>query len=371
MSPIRFTRLPLLSRLACGLAAATALSAALTVAASAHAVLTPDTAVAGQTWRGAVRIGHGCEGTPTRLVRVTMPQGVVSVRPKAKNGWLIETIWAPYPAPISVHGKTVGEGVKAIIWKGASLPDHMYDEFEFTARIQSDAPARDGKLVFPVYQECEKGAFNWTEVAAPGADAHALKAPAPSLKLAQATPAKGAHGQAAQAAATQGHDHGAQGAHAAAHSYLTVSGGWTRATPAGAKVAGAYIAVANGGEKADALVGGRFDVAGRVEIHDMTMVDGVMRMRKLDDGLAIPAGGAVELRPGGLHIMLMDLKQPLKQGETISGVLTFRNGGEVKVTLPVEAAGSPGPGKAGKGHGGGKDGHGEGHGAAGHGGHAH
>lgn len=307
------------------------LAAGFASAASAHAVLTPPEAKAGASWRGAVRIGHGCEGTPTRLVRVTIPDGVVAVRPKAKYGWLIETTWAPYASPVEIHGKKVMEGVKTITWKGAALPDHMFDEFEFMVQIQPDVALQNGRLYFPVYQECEKGSFDWTQIPAAGQNVHDLKAPAPALAVATA-------GQGAGQAAA-----GAQSANAR---QLAVSGGWSRATPNGAKVAGAYVAIANGGPKGDVLIGGRFDVADRVEVHDMTMTDGVMRMRHLEQGLEIPAGGSVELRPGGLHLMLMGLKKQLRQGDAIQGVLTFRDAGDVAVTLPVEAAGSPGPGKA-------------------------
>ncbi len=310
------------------------LAAGFAGAASAHAVLTPPEASPGATWRGAVRISHGCEGTPTRLVRVTIPDGVVAVRPKAKYGWLIETTWAPYLKPVDIHGKKVMEGVKTITWKGAALPDHMFDDFEFMARIQPDVALQGGKLYFPVYQECEKGSFDWSQIPAVGQDAHDLKAPAPALVLAA--------GQGSGPGVIAGAGH----AHIANTRQVVVSGGWARATPKGAKVAGAYVTIANGGSKDDVLLGGRFDVADRAEVHDMTMTDGVMRMRHLEQGLEIPAGGSVELRPGGLHLMLMGLKKPLLPGDAIKGVLTFRDAGDVAVTLPVEPAGSPGPGKA-------------------------
>lgn len=352
-----------LTRLAAaGAMAACAVGAAVS-AASAHAVLTPAQAQADSTWRGAVRIGHGCEGTATRLVRVTIPDGVVAVRPRAKNGWLIETTWAPYAKPVEIHGKKVSEGVKTITWKGAALADHMFDDFEFMVRITPDVAPQNGKLYFPVYQECEKGAFDWADIPASDAAAQtsgatasktpASRTPAPALTLTATTAA--AAPAAKPASTTAGATAGA----------LAVTGGWTRATPAGARVAGAYVQVNNATARADVLLGGRFDVADKVEVHDMTMTDGVMRMRKLDPGLDVPAGGKVELRPGGLHLMLMGLKRQLKQGEVISGVLSFRDAGEVEVALPVEAAGAPGPGK---GAGAPEAGH---TGATGHGDHQH
>ena len=334
------------------------LAAGFAGSASAHAVLTPPEASVGAVWRGAVRISHGCEGTPTRLVRVTIPDGIVAVRPKAKHGWLIETTWAPYLKPVDIHGKKVTEGVRTITWKGAALPDHMFDDFEFMVRIQPDVALQGGKLYFPVYQECEKGSFDWAQIPAVGQNPHDLKAPAPALILQAA-------GQGSGPGVIAGA--GAAPAHIANTRQVVVSGGWARATPKGAKVAGAYVTIANGGSKDDVLLGGRFDVADRVEVHDMAMKDGVMRMRHLAQGLEIPAGGSVELRPGGLHLMLMGLTKPLQQGEAIKGVLTFRDAGDVAVTLPVEPAGSPGPGKA-PADAGSAEGHGEHHQ---HGDHAH
>src|SRR5690242_14844735 len=93
---------------------------------------------------------------------------------------------------------------------------------------------------------------------------------------------------------------------------LTISDPWSRATPGGAKVGAGYFVVENRGSAPDRLVGGSFERAGRVEIHEMSMADNVMRMRPLDQGLVIPPGGRVELKPGGLHAMFVDLKVPLK-----------------------------------------------------------
>jgi len=120
---------------------------------------------------------------------------------------------------------------------------------------------------------------------------------------------------------------------------------WTRATPGGARVAGGYLVVRNAGAAPDRLVGGTMERAGRVEIHEMAVTDGVMRMRPLADGLEIPAGGAVELRPGGYHVMFLDLAAPLVQGEQVRGTLVFERAGTVEVRYAVEAMG------AGSGHG--------------------
>ncbi|HMN72879.1 MAG TPA: copper chaperone PCu(A)C [Rhodoblastus sp.] len=122
---------------------------------------------------------------------------------------------------------------------------------------------------------------------------------------------------------------------------------WSRATPAGAPVGAGYVTLKNTGAAADKLLSATApDVAGKVEIHEMSMDNGVMKMRPVN-GLEIPAGKSVELKPGGYHIMFMQLKHPLKAGETVKGVLTFEKAGAVPVEYKVEAMGA---GHAGGGH---------------------
>jgi copper(I)-binding protein len=99
-------------------------------------------------------------------------------------------------------------------------------------------------------------------------------------------------------------------------------------------VSAAYLTIANAGAAADRLVSAATDVAGLVEIHTSEMdSQGVMRMRPLTDGLEIPPNGSVSLEPGGYHIMLMELNQPLMPGETVTLTLKFASG----TTLDVEA----------------------------------
>lgn len=123
---------------------------------------------------------------------------------------------------------------------------------------------------------------------------------------------------------------------------LKIENPWTRATPKGSKVAGGYLRVTNRGEVVDRLSGGTAEFAARVEIHEMRTVDGVMRMRPLPKGLEIKPGATVELRPGSYHVMFMGLKRPLKQGERVSGTLSFERAGTLEVEYVVEAIGSAG-----------------------------
>src|SRR5437868_12200795 len=114
---------------------------------------------------------------------------------------------------------------------------------------------------------------------------------------------------------------------------------WTRATPKNAPVAGGYMKITNTGTTPDRLVGGSTEVAKRFEIHEMKMDGGVMKMRELKDGLEIPPGATVELKPGSYHIMMMNLSRPLAKGEKVKGSLTFEKAGKVDVEFTVEALG--------------------------------
>lgn len=120
---------------------------------------------------------------------------------------------------------------------------------------------------------------------------------------------------------------------------IEVTQAYARATAPGQAAGGGYAHIRNGGTAADRLVAVQADVARSVELHTMSMDGDVMRMRQVD-GIEVPAGQAVELKPGGLHMMFMGLKAPLKAGDAFPATLTFEKAGEVKVTLKVEAAGA-------------------------------
>jgi periplasmic copper chaperone A len=158
--------------------------------------------------------------------------------------------------------------------------------------------------------------------------------------------AMGAFLAASPALAQHGHGHGTPAAPRAQPAAeqrvgdLVLGRTWTRATPGGARVAGGYLTIRNTGATPDRLIGGSLEAAGRVEIHEMAMVEGVMRMRDLANGLPIAPGSTVELRPGGFHVMFMDLSRPLRQGETLRGTLVFERAGTVPVEFRVDAMGA-------------------------------
>lgn len=130
---------------------------------------------------------------------------------------------------------------------------------------------------------------------------------------------------------------------------LAISGPWSRATPAGAEVAGGYLTITNKGLSADRLVSFTTELAGQPEVHEMTNEGGVMKMRPLAKGLPIPAGATVKLEPGGYHLMLLKLKKPLAAGQRYKATLVFEKAGAVEVEFEVRAMGA-GQKKGGSGH---------------------
>ena len=129
---------------------------------------------------------------------------------------------------------------------------------------------------------------------------------------------------------------------------LVITQAWSRATPGGAKIGGGYLTIQNKGSTADRLIGGSADVADKVQVHEMTMNNGVMTMRPLGKGLSIEPGKTVKLAPAGYHLMLLDLKSPLKQGDKVPVTLEFEKAGKVKLTFDVQGVGAKGPGGEGK-----------------------
>jgi len=124
---------------------------------------------------------------------------------------------------------------------------------------------------------------------------------------------------------------------------LVITQPWSRATPGGAKIAGGFVTIENKGAAPDRLISGAGDVAGKVEIYEMAMNNGVMTMRPLDKGLVIEPGKTVKLAPGGYHLMLMDLKNPLKQGDKVPLTLEFERAGKVALSLDVQGVGAQAP----------------------------
>ena len=138
---------------------------------------------------------------------------------------------------------------------------------------------------------------------------------------------------------------GAVGAHDYKAGAIVIGHPYARATAAGQSIGGGFLKLANGGAD-DKLLSATAGVSASAELHEMKMEGDVMRMRQVD-GIALPAGKSVELRPGGFHIMFVGLKAPLKAGDRFSMKLKFEKAGEVEVMVNVEA---PGPSAAASAH---------------------
>lgn len=119
---------------------------------------------------------------------------------------------------------------------------------------------------------------------------------------------------------------------------LQIKDGWARATVEGMNMSGAFMVIHNGNKTDDRLTGGSSPVAERVEIHTHINDNGVMRMREVEGGLALPASARTELKPGSYHIMFMGLKQALKEGETVPVTLTFKHAKPQTINFTVRTA---------------------------------
>ncbi len=299
-----------------GASVACAILATLPQSAVAHPTLQTQQARVGAPYKAVMRIGHGCDGAATTKVRILIPEGVIAAKPMPKLGWTLEIVRGSYAKSYKYyHDAVLTEGPKELIWTGR-LADEHYDEFVFSAML-TDTLVAGTTLHFAVYQECDAKVVAWTQIPAAGQNARDLKTPAARLALV-----------AEQGAATF-----KVGA-------IVIEAPWIRATPGGARVAGGYLKITNTGQQPDRLIGGTLAVAAEVEVHEMTTVDSMMKMRRLSDGLEIKPGETVELKPGGYHLMFLALNAPINEGQVHKGTLRFEKAGTVDVTFQVAPIGA-------------------------------
>lgn len=303
------------------------IAAVSTAQALAHATFVDGSAEQESTVVAALQVPHGCEGgLATTEVQIKLPEGFISAKPQPKAGWELEVIKGDYQKAYKNHGKEIKSGPVEIRWKGGNLLDEFYDTFAVQGKVSGVEVGQE--LPFKVTQLCgDKGKVSWDEVAAAGVDPHSLKNPAPTIKVT----AKAHAG---------GHDHAGMSmdVDVVKAGNLEVSGGATKAMLPGQPVGGGYVTIKNGGDSDDKLIGVESSAAGRAEIHEMAMVNDVMKMRKLDEGIVIPAGQTVELKPGGLHMMFFDVKKSFAEGDKVPVTLIFEKAGKVDVILSAGAA---------------------------------
>ena len=303
-------------------------------AVHAHVMLEKKDAKLGAGYKAVFGVPHGCKGAATTEVRIDIPEGVIAVKPMPKPGWKLSLEKGPYARSYAFHhGESKNEGVRSVTWSGGELPDDYFDQFVLSTFIAGELDAGT-KLAFPVTQKCTSGEMRWSEVAAEGQDPHALEYPAPQLLLVAGDEHHHGHG-----------DHAGHTGSTSAHG-ITLTSPWTRAVANAGGVGAGYGTIANGEDKADVLLGGSSDAAERVELHETSInAEGVASMKKVDTAEIAP-GKSIELKPGGMHLMFIGLKAPLKEGETLKAKLKFKNAGDVDVEFPVKAAG----GTASEGH---------------------
>lgn len=241
--------------------------------AFAHVTLPPGGAAAGSDYEAAFRVGHACKDTPaTTAVTVRLPEGFTLTEALPRAGWQLSS------------------SAREVRWTAdaaSALPDKERAEFVVRGKLT----ATPGTLWFPVRQDCGAQSADWAQL--PGADASA-KLPFPAARLEVLAPGVAA---------------------------VDVKNAWARPSVPGQSGTGAFMQLS--APQGLRLVGAATPLAGVAELHEMQMDGNTMRMRELKDGLVLPARQTVELKPGGYHLMLMDLKQPLAKGTQLPLTLRF------------------------------------------------
>ena len=152
-------------------------------ASFAHITLQDGAAAAGAAYRATLRVGHGCNGSPTTAIQVRIPAGFNGAQPMPKAGWTLSTRVGALEQPYESHGTRFTEGVLEITWTANgpanALPDAYYDEFV----LRGSTPPQPGPLWFKVTQVCEKGSTAWVEVPPAGTSTKGLKSPAALLEV--------------------------------------------------------------------------------------------------------------------------------------------------------------------------------------------
>lgn len=149
--------------------------------AYAHVTVHPKKAPAGSYAKLVFRVPHGCAGSATTGLIVSIPKGVLAVKPQVHTGWTITTKTKKFDKPVRLHGKDIAQGVSEVTWTGGPLDDAYMDEFGLSVKL----PNQPGeKLVFPVIQICQKGRSEWTSTKSSAHHADTGKGlPAPIVTL--------------------------------------------------------------------------------------------------------------------------------------------------------------------------------------------
>ena len=269
----------------------------LVTPASAHISLQQPTAETASAYHAVLQVTHGCGGSATIAVSVQLPAGFDNPQPQAKAGWTLER-----------RGNDV---TWAAASKQAVLPPTVRGEFVIDGKLR----ATPAPLWFKVRQSCAQGHVDWTDLPVAGTSTRGMKTPAVLLQVRK--PAA-----------------------------VSVEQAWVRPSVPGQQGSGGYMKLT--AREGLRLVGAESSVAGVAQFHEMKMDGNVMTMRAAG-AINLPAGKTVELKPGGLHLMLMDLKQPLAAGTSVPLTLVLQDGRGIESrveTLLLVSVAPPGAGHA-------------------------
>ena len=278
-------------------------------ASHAHIVLTDPQAHTGSYYKASLRVGHGCNGSPTTAITVQIPSGFEGAKPQPKSGWTTEVKKAKLDKPYNSHGKRIDEDVVELRWfalsKDNALPDEQFDEFSFMAKL----PDQTGPVWIKVMQSCEKGQNDWSQTPAKGVSAQGLQSPAALLMI---------KGESI----------------APSNAIVQVIDAWVRPTVKGQQTTGVYLKIT--ARESIRLVGVRSSFSNAAEIHEMKMNKDVMTMSALES-LELPAGETIELKPGGMHIMLTGLKSAIQKNTKVPLILLLKDSKGVQSQISVSA----------------------------------
>lgn len=137
---------------------------ALAYTCHAHVSLEQRSAPAGSSYKATLRIGHGCDGSATTLVRIFVPDSMRGAKPMPKAGWTLTAPRVPLAQAYELHGQRIADDVREITWRGGPLPNDWVEEFSFVATL----PSTPGPVAIRVLQECESGRIEWFDATQPG-----------------------------------------------------------------------------------------------------------------------------------------------------------------------------------------------------------
>jgi len=146
----------------------------------AHVTANPDEGAAGSYFRTALRVSHGCEGSPTVALRVEIPEDIHWVKPQAKPGWDITVNKRELDEPVTTGELTLNETVEEVVWHGGRLSAAHFDEFGLTMKLP---PGAERTVYLPTMQQCVDGANDWTAIPESGQQWHDIDGPAPFIQL--------------------------------------------------------------------------------------------------------------------------------------------------------------------------------------------